>query len=82
MDSLKWVDGDSHVELTPNYTIPIELIEEISVNFQIRIPTEVLKEYCVIKFKYESEGGMKVFTSLTNKEPNYSNCDRKKEGRP
>ena len=39
-EQLKWVDGDSHVELTPKYVIPIELVEEISVHCKIKVPTE------------------------------------------
>ena len=53
-EQLKWVDGDSHVELTPKYVIPIELVEEISVHCKIKVPTESQKEYCVVKFDYQS----------------------------
>jgi len=42
----------------------------------------MLKEYCIVKFNYESEGQIKVFTSLSNKEPSFANYDRRKEGRP
>jgi hypothetical protein len=80
VNSLRWVTGeDMSLELRPRHVTHLELLDNISVHYKIPVSGE--KGACIVKFSYLSEGEIQAYMSLTKKEPDEGNCDKKKEGR-
>ena len=79
--SLKWASTSVNMtDLVPIEKQSVDLVENVPVVFRITCEGKFMP--CELHFDYLTQGDLKLYTSFSNMQPDRSNHDDMREGRP